>query len=136
MTINILSRLATPMYNVMRIALGLLFACHGAQKLFGWFGGQKATLASLMGMAGVIEFFGGLLIAVGLVTQIAAFICAGEMAVAYFMAHAANALLPIQNQGELALLYMFAFLYIMAHGGGLWSIDAYIGGPAARSKVL
>ncbi len=133
MTVRILSRLATPMYTLMRIAFGLLFCCHGAQKLFGWFGGQKVALASLMGVGGVIEFVGGLLIAIGLLTQIAAFICAGEMAGAYLMFHAANALLPIQNQGEPALLYMFAFLYIMAHGGGLWSVDAYIEAPDTRA---
>ena len=129
MPLRILSRLATPMYNLMRIAFGLLFLCHGAQKLFGLFGGQRVELVGLMGVGGVIEFFGGLLIAIGLLTHLAAFICAGEMAVAYLMFHAAKAPLPIQNQGELALLYMFGFLYIMAHGGGLWSVDAYIEAP-------
>jgi putative oxidoreductase len=133
MTLRILGRLATPMYNLMRIAFGLLFLCHGAQKLFGWFGGQRVELAGLMGVGGVIEFFGGLLIAIGLVTRVAGFICAGEMAVAYLKFHAPNAPLPIQNQGELALLYMFAFLYIMAHGGGLWSVDAYIEAPDTRA---
>ena len=127
MIIPVLSRLATPIYNLFRIAVGLLFLCHGGQKLFGWFGGPKAELASQMGLAGVIEFFGGLFIAIGLLTQIAALICALEMAVAYLKVHAAQAPLPIQNHGELALLYMFAFLYIMAHGGGLWSVDAYLG---------
>ena len=122
MTIRILSRLATPMYNLMRVAFGLLFLCHGAQKLFGLFGGQRVELAGLMGLAGVIEFFGGLLVAIGLLTPVAALICALEMGAAYLKVHAAQAPLPIQNQGELALLYMFAFLYIMAHGGGLWSV--------------
>jgi len=136
MTIRILSRLATPIYNLMRFAFGILFWFHGAQKLFGWFGGQKVELASLMGLGGVIEFVGGLLIATGLLTQIAAFICAGQMAVAYLMFHADKALFPIQNQGELALLYMFGFLYIMAHGAGLWSLDAYIGPPDNRGSRL
>jgi len=117
------------MYNLMRFAFGLLFLCHGAQKLFGWFGGQRVELAGLMGVGGVIEFVGGFLIAIGLFTRPAAFICAGQMAVAYLMFHAAKAPLPIQNQGELALLYLFAFLYIMTHGGGLWSVDAYIEAP-------
>ncbi len=107
MTLEILSRLATPMYNLMRLAFGLLFLCHGAQKLFGVFGGQRVELAGLMGVGGVIEFVGGSLIAIGLLTRLAAFICAGEMAAAYLMFHAPKAALPIQNQGELALLYMF-----------------------------
>lgn len=132
MTLRTLGRLATPMYNLMRVAFGLLFWFHGAQKLFGWFGGKQAELASLMGLAGIIEFFGGLLIAIGLLTRVAALICALQMAVAYLYAHAGQAPLPIQNRGELALLYMFAFLYIMTHGGGLWSVDAYIEAPDNR----
>jgi len=124
------------MYNLMRVAFGLLFWFHGAQKLFGWFGGQKVELVSLMGVGGLIEFVGGLLIAIGLMTQIAAFICAGQMAVAYLMFHAAQATFPIQNHGELALLYLFGFLYIMAHGGGLWSVDAYIQAPDVAASAV
>lgn len=106
------------LYGVMRIVAGLLFASHGAQKLFGMLGGQQQELASLMGLAGVIEFFGGLLIALGIFTSWAAFIASGQMAVAYFMAHAPQGFWPIQNQGELAALYCFAFLYIASRGGG------------------
>jgi putative oxidoreductase len=81
---------ASPLYSIMRIIVGLLFACHGAQKLFGLFGGigaAAAPLPSLMGMAGIIEFFGGLLIAIGLLTGYVAFVASGEMVFAYFMGH-------------------------------------------------
>ena len=112
-----------PLYAVLRIVAGLLYACHGAQKLFGAFGGPQAG-QPLMWAAGVIEFGGGLLIAIGLFTGIAAFIASGQMAAAYFMAHFPNGWLPIQNQGELAALYCFLFLYVAARGGGLASVDA------------
>ena len=81
-------------------------------------------LASLMGLAGIIELVGGLLIAIGLFTSIAAFIAAGQMAVAYFMAHAPKGAWPIQNQGELAVVLCFLFLYFAAQGSGIWSADA------------
>lgn len=106
------------LYGVMRIVVGVLFACHGAQKLFGMLGGEQQALASLMGLAGVIEFFGGLLIALGIFTSWAAFIASGQMAVAYFMAHAPGGFWPIQNQGETAVLYCFVFLFIASRGGG------------------
>lgn len=109
----------------MRIVVGLLFACHGAQKLFGFFG--KASVSdSMMLVAGNIEFFGGILIALGLLTRLAAFLASGLMAFAYFMAHAKMDLFPIVNQGELAVLYCFIFLYIAAHGSGAFSIDRII----------
>jgi putative oxidoreductase len=106
------------LYGVLRIVAGLLFAQHGAQKLFGAFGGEQVELATLMGLAGVIEFFGGLLIAAGIFTRWAAFIASGQMAVAYFMAHAPQGFYPIVNRGELAALYCFLFLYMAARGGG------------------
>jgi len=119
-------------YALLRIVAGLLFAIHGTQKLFGWPGdGNTVELASLYGLAGIIEFVGGLMIAFGLLTSWAAFIASGEMAVAYFMAHAPQGALPIQNQGELAVLYCFLFLYMAARGSGIWSIDAAMG----RSRV-
>ena len=116
------------LYAVMRIVVGLLFACHGAQKLFGVLGGidqQGGTvrLLSMFGVAGVIEFFGGLLILLGLMAGYAAFIASGEMAGAYFTAHVSRAFWPIQNGGELAVLYCFVFLYIASRGAGVWSID-------------
>jgi putative oxidoreductase len=103
---------------------GLLFAQHGAQKLFGALGGEQVELVSRAGLAGVIELFGGLLIAIGLFAGLAAFIASGEMAFAYFIAHASGGLFPIQNRGELAVLYCFVFLYIAARGSGIWSVDA------------
>lgn len=107
----------------MRFVVGLLLACHGAQKLFGAFGGQVVTGNPLMLVAGIIEFFGGLLIAVGLLTRIAAFIASGMMAVAYFKAHAPQGFWPILNKGELAVVYCLVFLFIAAYGGGRYSLD-------------
>lgn len=130
--------------NVLRIMAGLLFLQHGAQKLFGWFGGMDgsgatADLVSLMGAAGVIEFFGGLLIALGLFTVPVAAIGVLEMLVAYGMAHLPQGLVPIQNQGELPLLYAAIFLLLVAHGSGSFSLDAVLGGgreqPASPSTV-
>ena len=111
-------------FALMRIVAGLLFALHGAQKLFGVLGGSKVPLVSLYGAAGVIEFFGGLLIALGLLGCWAAFVASGEMAVAYFMGHFPKGFWPLQNGGELAALYCFVFLYIAARGSGIWSVDA------------
>lgn len=119
---RVLGRFAPQIYALLRIAAGLLFACHGAQKVFGVFGGQQMPMASLPGVAGIIELVGGLLIAIGLVASIAAFISSGEMAAAYFMAHAPKAPLPIENGGELAALYCFLFLYIAARGPGVWAV--------------
>lgn len=109
-------------FALLRIVAGFMFAAHGAQKLFGVLGGKKATEPLFM-LAGVIEFAGGILIMVGLFTGIAAFIASGQMAVAYFRAHAPQGFWPIENRGELAVLYCFVFLYIAAHGAGKWSID-------------
>jgi len=122
------------LYALLRIVAGLLFACHGAQKLFGLLGGVgeqggAAPLMSLMGLAGIIEFFGGLLIALGFLASYAAFISSGEMAVAYFMAHAGRAFWPIQNRGELAIVYCFLFLYFAARGPGKWSIASALKKP-------
>ena len=118
---RILAKYEPFLYAVLRIVAGLLFACHGAQKLLGWFGGQQVT-APLMIAAGAIELVGGLLIALGLFTGIAAFLASGEMAVAYFTAHAPNGPVPLQNHGELAVLYCFLFLYMATRGGGRWMI--------------
>ena len=119
---RVLGRFAPQFYALLRIVAGLLFACHGAQKLFGVLGGQQVTLTSQMGLAGVIEFAGGLMIAAGIFTGIAAFIASGEMAFAYFTAHLPRGSFPIQNGGELAVLYCFLFLYISARGSGIWSL--------------
>ena len=111
-------------YTLLRIASGLLFAAHGAQKLFGALGGRPAELVSQMGLAGVIEFIGGLMIALGLFTSPVAFLASGQMAVAYFQAHAPRGMWPIINGGELAALFCFVFLYVAAAGSGKWSIDS------------
>ncbi|HYO79670.1 MAG TPA: DoxX family protein, partial [Thermoanaerobaculia bacterium] len=96
----------------------------GTQKLFGWPGGKEPAGAAMMKFAGVVELAGGLLIAFGLFTSVAAFICAGQMAAAYFMAHARESFWPVLNQGELAALYCFVFLFFAAHGSGIWSVDS------------
>jgi putative oxidoreductase len=121
----------TATYNLLRIMAGLTFMQHGAMKLFGAFGGMGPShgtvpLVSLMGLAGVIEFFGGLLIAIGLFTRPVAFLAAGEMATAFFMAHFPKAFFPIQNGGELPVLFCFIWLFFAAHGAGSWSLDAMI----------
>lgn len=118
-------------YALLRIVAGVLFACHGAQKMFGWFGGTKQT-ETLMQVAGVVELVGGLLIAVGLFTSLAAFIASGEMAVAYFKQHYPGGFLPILNKGELAVLFCFLFLYIASRGSGILSIDALRGKARRR----
>lgn len=121
-----LGRHAERIYALFRFVFGVLFACHGAQKLFGAFGSQAMTSNPMMLAAGIIEFAGGLLIAVGLLTGWAAFIASGEMAVAYFMVHAKDGFWPILNKGELAVLYCFAFLYMAARGSGPYSVDAML----------
>jgi putative oxidoreductase len=121
-----LGRYSNLFYALMRIVTGALFACHGAQKLFGVLGGQKQE-APLMVAAGIIEFGAGILIAVGLLTSIAAFIASGEMAVAYFKQHSPGGFWPIVNRGELAVLFCFVFLYIASRGSGILSIDSLLG---------
>ncbi len=113
------------MQGIFRIAVGLLFVAHGAQKLFG----GSFDITTLMGVAGVIEFFGGILLVLGLFTRTVAGIAAIEMLVAYFKVHAATDLLssPLANKGELALLYAVCFLLLVFKGSGEWSIDNRIG---------
>jgi putative oxidoreductase len=112
------------LYSLMRIVFGFLFLCHGLQKAFGALGGTQVPIASMLGVAAVIELIGGSLVMLGLMTRWAAFVCAGQMAAAYFIAHFGRGLLPIQNGGELAALYSWAFLFIAAYGSGRWSLDA------------
>lgn len=115
------------LYAALRFVAGFLFACHGAQKLFGALGGQ-AELADPEGLvAGIIELLGGSMIAVGLLTGYAAFIASGEMAVAYFKAHAPRGFWPIMNHGELSALYSWLFLYLATRGSGPYSVDAVLG---------
>jgi putative oxidoreductase len=129
-----LGRLADPFYAALRLVAGAMFACHGAQKLFGVLGGQRMTGSPMMLAAGLIELVGGALIALGLMAGLAAFLSSGEMAVGYFTAHAPHGFWPIQNHGELAVLYCFVFLYVAARGSGPISLDASLGRGGRRRR--
>lgn len=112
-------------YALMRIVTGFLFLWHGTQKLFTVPTPPPMELpAFVVFIAGPIELVGGLLVMIGLFAGWAAFLCSGLMAFAYWMVHGTQALLPIQNQGELAALYCFVFLHISSQGSGIWSVDA------------
>jgi putative oxidoreductase len=115
-------------YFLLRVVVGLLFLQAGGLKLFSWFGGMpggmKLELLSQVGIGGILEFFGGLAILLGLFTRPVAFILSGEMAVAYWQFHAPGGVWPIVNHGEPAVLFCFIFLYMAAQGGGAWSLDA------------
>lgn len=122
-----LASAATYFHSLLRIIAGFLFWCHGCQKLFGVWGGHKAPMFSQPGAAGLLEFIGGILIVIGLFTRPTALILCGEMAVAYFLVHAKRpGPLPIQNGGELAVLYAFFFLWLVFAGAGAISVDAAI----------
>ncbi len=115
---------------LLRITVGLLFIEHGTAKLFGFphlEGFPPVQLVSLIGLSAVLELAGGILMLLGLVTRPTAFILSGEMAVAYFMAHAPRGFFPILNGGELAIVYCFVFLYFAAAGAGAWSLDGALG---------
>ncbi len=127
---NSLNRFADPVYCIMRLIVGLMFACHGGQLVLGMFGGMQDSANAVSQIGGWIQLVGGFLIAFGLLTRLAAFITSGEMAVAYFMFHVASAptaaakFFPILNHGELAVFYCWVFLFICCYGPGAWSIDA------------
>lgn len=121
---QILKPHASKAYAALRIVAGLTFLCHGTQKLFGWpIPAGFSPPPMILYIASPIEFIGGLLIAIGLYTRWAAFLSSGLMAAAYWIGHGMNAFFPIVNQGELAILYCFLFLFICAHGPGIWSVD-------------
>ncbi len=127
---NLLGRFKPHSLTFLRVLTGFMFLEHGAQKLvglLGGFGGQEgatAPLFSMMGFAGILEFFGGLAILLGLFTQPVAFILSGEMAVAYFMAHFPRSFWPVVNRGETAVLYCLIFLLLATTGGGALSLDS------------
>jgi len=113
-------------YAAMRVVIGLLFFCHGLQKVFGLFGGvngSAAPLWSLLGIAGAVELVTGALIVIGFRTALAAFVASGHMAAAYFIGHFPGGFWPISNNGELAVLYCFGFLYMATRGSGIWAVD-------------
>lgn len=130
-----LGRFEPQIYAILRIVVGFLFLLHGTQKLFGLPPSNKpgGSLSAMMAAAGVIELVAGLLVLFGLFASIAAFIASGQMAVAYFMAHQPQGALPIQNNGETAVLFCFIFLYIAARGSGIWSIDSLMNRSRAET---
>jgi putative oxidoreductase len=131
-----LSALSPYFLALLRIVTALLFVSHGTAKLFGFpDAGMNPPLLSLFGLAGLIEIVGGILIVLGLFTRPAAFILAGEMAVAYLMAHAPQNFHPLLNGGESAVLFCFVFLYLVFAGPGALSLDGMrsaSGAPAAQ----
>lgn len=127
---RVLGRYSEYVYAIVRIIIGFLFVLHGTQKLFGFPLLAPGPIGAMGTTAAIIEMVAGLLVMIGLFASVGAFIASGEMAVAYFVAHfKAQAPLPIQNGGELAVLYCFIFLYIAAKGSGLWSVDSLRGAP-------
>jgi putative oxidoreductase len=121
-----LEKYADCAYALLRIVAGIMFAFHGAQKLLGVLGGPRPPVGSQLWIAGIIELFGGLAVMLGLGTRVAAFLCSGEMAVAYFQAHwkfqLGSQFFPIVNKGELAILYCFVFLLIASKGTVKWGL--------------
>ena len=131
-----LSELREVAYTMLRVIAGLMVMQHGLQKLFGLLGGEQEPLASLQGFGGVLETFGGLLLALGLFTRPAAFLLSGEMAVAYFMVHYRRGFFPILNRGELAVTLCFVFFYIFAAGPGRYSVDAAVGRRRVPARAV
>ena len=145
---NALNRYVDPVYCILRLIIGLMLACHGAQLVLGMFGGMPGSDKMLTQVGGWIQLIGGFFIAFGLLTRLAAFICSGMFAVAYFMMHVAPAstltakFFPIasagpqfSNHGELAVFYCWVFFFMFFYGPGLWSIDSLIGRRAAPANT-
>jgi putative oxidoreductase len=125
---ELIGRFSAQTFAILRIIAGLMFAMHGTQLLFGYPPSKEMSgpLPPLIMVAGGLELICGFLIAIGFFTGIAAFIASGEMAAAYFMAHAPHGLWPIENKGEPAVLYCFVWLFVAAHGAGIWSVDSVL----------
>ena len=121
-----ISKYELQVYSILRLVVGFLFLWHGSQKLFAFPPAGQVMPPHIVFIAGPIEFFGGLLVMIGLWSRLAAFICSGEMAFAYWAAHGTHALLPLLNGGELAIIYCFLFLFISAKGSGEFSIDHFM----------
>src|SRR4029453_1884974 len=124
---NSLNRFAEQFYCIMRLVVGLMFACHGPDKIFGTFRAKAEALPRLMLVGGGRAVVCGFLVAFGLLARVAAFVASGEMAVAFFMMHAPKGLIPFVNKGELAVVYCVVFFYIFLRGSVSWSIDALTG---------
>lgn len=137
---NALSRYADTVYCITRLIVGLLFACHGGQKILNFPPGGHGMPPGAMGaISAWVELAGGFCIALGLFTRIAAFIAAGEMAVAYFMVHAKMGAFPIVNKGEPAVFYCWFFLFVFFYGPGRWALDSLLfrrTAPVAASTPL
>ena len=130
---SFMSKYSSRCYALLRIVAGFLFLWYGSQKLFAFPIGMPAGVPAFITYgAGSIELVGGILVMIGLFTHWAAFITSGQMAFAYWMGHGTKALLPIQNNGELAALYCFVFLFIAAQGGGIWSVDSLMSGGSGK----
>jgi putative oxidoreductase len=119
----IFSKYEPIVYSILRLVAGFLFLWHGSQKLFNFPAAGHVFPSYLVFIPGPIEFFGGILVMIGLWTRFTAFICSGEMAYAYWTVHASHGVLPILNGGELAVIYCFLFLYISTRGAGKFSLD-------------
>jgi putative oxidoreductase len=121
--------------SILRIIAAFLFMQHGGMKIFGYPAESHHAfeLFSLIGLAGVLELFGGFLLLLGVFTRPVAFVLSGQMAFAYFMAHAPNGFWPLNNGGELAIMFCFTFLYFVFAGGGSWSVDCLC--KCRRNKV-
>ena len=138
---NFLNRYTDTVYCIMRLIVGLMLACHGLQLVLGFFGGMPGSDKMLTQIGGWIQLVGGFMIAFGLLTRLAAFICSGMFAYAYFMIHVAGATTPMakffpiasagpqfSNHGELAVFYCWVFFFMFFYGPGRWSIDSLIRG--------
>ncbi len=122
---NFMERYQPNVYALLRIMTGFLFLWHGMQKLFSFpIDRHLGAPAFVTYIGGPIELVGGALVMIGLFSRWAAFLCSGMMAVAYWMVHATRDLLPLLNDGEMAALYCFVFLFISTRGSGIWSVDA------------
>lgn len=129
-----LARYATYIYSIFRIVFGFMFMLHGTHKLLGWPAAEEPTeIAGIMVIGVIIMTLGGFMIMIGFFSSIAAFFASGMMAAAYFIVHQPLGSLPINNKGELAVAYCFAFLYIASRGSGVWSVDSIFKGSRSSA---
>lgn len=133
---NALNRFADTVFCIARLIVGLMYACHGGQKILGFPPGGHGMPTETLGIIGAwIELGGGFLIAFGFLARLGAFFAAGEMAVAYFTVHAKMGFFPIQNHGEPAVFYCWFFLFVIFYGAGRWSLDALIFRKSASATM-